>query len=135
MVRVLSLTLVLAAGLLAGCSRSDEPKRFQISGEAFFDGKPIPYGDVLFTPDGAKGNSGPQGIAHIRDGKFSTADKDGKGIAGGHTVIRVTGLTAQGGKVICEVEMNFDFPKSDTTHKIEVPKSAEVKTKNAPPEI
>lgn len=113
---------LFAAVVLAGCSDSSGPKRYRVSGEAKFDGKPIPYGDVLFTPDGA--NEGPQGIATIKDGKYDTAAADGKGIAGGPVVVRVTGLTGPGGKLLCEYEYKADLPRSDTTHAVEVPASA-----------
>src|SRR5688500_9039620 len=98
-----ALAVVAAAVVAAGCGDSG-PKRHRVSGEAKFDGQPIPYGDVVFTPDGSKKNSGPQGIAHIRDGKFDTAGEDGKGVAGGPTVVHVTGLTGPGGKLLCEYE-------------------------------
>jgi hypothetical protein len=112
---------VVLVVIVLGCGESG-PKRFRLSGTASFDGRPIPYGDVLFTPDGAKQNSGPQGIAQIRDGKYDTAGADGKGIAGGPTVIRVTGLTGPGGKVLCVYEYRVDLLREDGTHTIEVPK-------------
>jgi len=114
----------LVAFVFTACAANDGPKRFRVSGDAKFDGQPIVHGDVLFTPDGAKGNAGPQGIAQIRNGKFDTAAADGKGIAGGPTVIRVTGLTGPGGKLVCEYEMKADLPRADGTYDIAVPKSA-----------
>jgi hypothetical protein len=111
----------MGAAALASCS-NDEPKRFRVHGSAKFDGQPIPYGDVLFTPDGSKKNSGPQGIAHIRDGKYDTSASEGKGFGGGPTVVRITGFSGPGGKLLCEVEMQVDLPKGDTPHDIDVPK-------------
>ena len=122
----------LVACLFVACAANDGPKRFRVSGEAKFDGQPIVHGDVLFTPDGAKGNSGPQGIAQIRNGKFDTAAPDGKGIAGGATVIRVTGLNGLGGKLVCECEMKKDLPRADGTLDIDVPKSAAARPSNKP---
>jgi hypothetical protein len=133
MSRWMTVVVAIAAGGLIGCA-DDGPKRHRVSGEAKFDGQPIPYGDVLFTPDGAKGNSGPQGIAQIRDGRFDTAGADGKGIAGGPTVIRVTGLSGPGGKLLCEYEIQADLPRGDGTHNIEVPKSGAAKP-SKPPDI
>jgi hypothetical protein len=125
----------LAAALAAGCG-GDEPKRFQLSGEVKYDGRPIPYGEVLFTPDGSKKNAGPQGIAAIRDGRYDTAAGDGKGVAGGPTVVRVTGFTAPGGKLLCEVELPADLPRQDATHDIDVPKQqAAPKNRPQPTEI
>ena len=104
----------------AGCSNS-EPTRFRVSGTALVEGKPIPYGEVLLTPDGAKKNSGPQGIATIRDGKFDTAAEGGKGCGGGPSVVRVTGFSAQGGKLLCEHELHVDLPRADSVQQFDVP--------------
>lgn len=125
--RGIVVIVTIAAGVVVGCA-NEGPTRYRVSGEARFDGQPIVHGDVLFTPDGAKGNSGPQGIAQIRNGKFDTAATDGKGIAGGPTVIRVTGLTGPGGKLLCEFEMQIDLPRADSTHNIDVPKKGAAKS-------
>lgn len=103
----------MALAIVAGCSDS-EPTRYRVSGTASYEGKPIPYGEVLFTPDGSKQNSGPQGIATIRDGQFDTA-VGGKGIAGGPTVIKVTALTKQGGQLLGEYPLTMDLPRADST--------------------
>lgn len=121
--------VLLALLLSVSCSNTDQA-RSRISGEAYFAGQPIPYGDVLFTPEGA--NAGAQGIATIKDGKFDTANSDGKGIAGGPTVIRVTGLSAPGGKLLCDYEYKADLPTGESTLKIDVPASAA--PKNAEPD-
>jgi hypothetical protein len=124
--------LGLAVGAVVGCG-DDGPKRHRLSGAVTFDGQPIAYGDVLFTPDGAKKNTGPQGIAQIRDGKYDTGAADGKGIGGGPTVIRVTGFSGPGGKLLCEYEMQVDLPRDGGTYDIHVPKQGGVKPKG--PEI
>jgi hypothetical protein len=95
-----------------------------------FDGQPIPYGDVLFTPEGA--NPGPQGIAMIKDGRYDTAAANGKGIAGGPTVVRVTGLTGPGGKLLCEYEYAVELPREDTTHNVEVSPAGVAKRVSSP---
>ena len=125
---------VLALLIAGGCSDS-EPKGYRVSGEAKVDGKPIPHGDVLFTPDGAAGNSGPQGYADIRDGKFDTSGSGGKGVAGGPTVVKVTGLDKPGGTVLCEFEYKVDLPKGDSTLPIDVPSLKAAPKKKASPEI
>ena len=109
--------------LAIGCAGGDDTKRFRLSGTAEFDDKPIAYGDVLFTP--ANGNAGPQGIANIRDGKFDTNASGGKGIAGGPTVIRVTGFDKDpgaGGKLMCEYEWTEELPRENGTFNLKVPK-------------
>jgi hypothetical protein len=125
---------VLAVGLVVGCGATG-PKRLRLSGAATFDGKPIPYGDVIFTPDGSKQNSGPQGVAEIRDGRYDTSGSDGKGYAGGPTVVHVIGLTAPGGKLLCEYEYQVDLPREDGTHDIEVPKKGAAGAAKNPDDI
>jgi hypothetical protein len=117
----LGAAALLAAVAVAGCGDGG-PKRHRVSGTVKYDGQPIPFGEVLFTPDGAKKNSGPQGFANIRDGKYDTALEGGKGIGGGPMIVRVTGFDGPGGKLLCEVEQPADLPASDTTHNIDVPK-------------
>lgn len=130
--RILMSGLLLAALCFEiGCGDSD-PKRFRISGIATVDGKPIPFGDIVFTPDGSKNNSGPQGIANIVDGKFDTG-VDGKGIAGGPTIIRVSGFAEQGGKqLLCEHELKMDLPRTDSTQNLDVPAKAGSKAPRRP---
>src|SRR5512139_3300055 len=122
---------VLGMGMVVGCGDSG-PARLRLSGDAKFDGQPIPYGDVVLTPDDSKKNSGPQGFANIRDGKYDTSASGGKGFAGGPTVVRVTGLTGEGGKVLCEYEYKVDLPRADGTHEINVPKTAAGPMKGGP---
>jgi hypothetical protein len=112
---------VVLAAAAAGCA-DDGPKRYRLSGAVKLDGEPVPYGEVLFTPDGSKQNDGPQGIAYIRDGRYDTGTLDGKGVAGGPTVLRVTGFSGPGGKLLCEVELPADLPRADGPYDIAVPK-------------
>ena len=131
--RYLSIGALLFTAMLSiSCNESGE-KRYRVSGEAFFDGKPIMAGEVIFTPDGSLNNSGPQGIAYIREGKFDTSAAEGKGVGGGPTIIRIMGLSKEGGKWICDHEYKADLPRSDSTLKIEVP--ADAVPKKAGPEI
>jgi hypothetical protein len=121
-IRTLWAALLLATSAAApGCADSGPPT-YAVSGTVTFDGQPLPYGEVIFTPDAAQKNSGPQGIARIQDGKFDTRAAGGKGIAGGPTVIRVNGLTGPGGKTLCEYELKADLPRADSTYDIAVPK-------------
>jgi hypothetical protein len=120
--------------LVSGC-KEEGPTRYRVSGDATFGANPITHGVVLFTPDDSKQNSGPQGLAQIRDGKFDTSSSDGKGIAGGPTVVHVTVLTGAGGQVICEYEYKVDLPRSDTKHNVEVPATAAPKKKGSTSEI
>ena len=70
--------MLVAAGLVAGCAKSEE-RLYTVSGTVTFNGKPVPMGLVFFDPDTSKGNSGRQGFANIQGGKFTTA----QGVRGG----------------------------------------------------
>jgi hypothetical protein len=126
---------VLLLLVVGGCSESGGPKAYRVSGEAKHGGQPIVFGDVLFTPDGAAGNSGPQGIATIRDGKYDTSAPGGQGFGGGPAVIKVTVLEKEGGRWIVDYEYKANLPKADGTHNIEVPANAKAPPKKVGPEI
>lgn len=83
-------TLVALTALslcLAGCGRDDG--RNPLSGNVTFDGKPLPYGEIVFRP-----SKGPEGSATVRDGKYSTA-VGGQGITRGPNTVIVTGYAAE----------------------------------------
>jgi hypothetical protein len=125
---LLSGLLVL---LLSGCSQPSESTRYRLSGAVTLDGQPIPSGQITFTPDGSQKNTGPEGLAEIRDGKFDTSTGPlGKGIAGGPTVIHVVGFSAPG-KLLCDYKLQVDLPRSDGTYDIKLPKEATAKPTSA----
>jgi hypothetical protein len=129
------LTTLIALGLAlsAGCNSQSGPPRYKLKGEITFAGQPISNGQIVFTPDNAKGNSGPQGVATIKDGKYDTSAPDGRGVGSGPTIIRVTGQD-ETNVLICEFEESVDLPKQDSERKIEVPATAGTR-KPASPEI
>lgn len=66
-----TMSLLVGALALAGCGK--EPANVvHVSGTVTFDGKPVPLGMIVFEPDPSKSNSGRQGHADIKDGKFDT---------------------------------------------------------------
>lgn len=125
------LALVFFCGM-EGCNGSrDELKLFQVSGTVTFNGQPVPYGSVNFVPDTAAGNSGPQGSASIRDGKFDTRIDDGRGTVGGAMIAIVSGRsnntsdeTQDQGVLFQDYELKVDLPKSNIKLDIEVPDKA-----------
>ena len=123
MVRSLLLA-ALAAAALAGCSQGDTQTRYRVSGDVKFNGQPVPFGEVLFTPDGSKNNSGAQGIAEIKNGHYDTQGSRAPGIAGGPTIVRVTASSDDKGTLIGEHEYSVELPRADTTHNIDIPASA-----------
>jgi hypothetical protein len=52
-------------------------KRYQVSGTVTFDGQPVAEGEIRFSPDNTKGNTGPQGYAAIKNGNFKTLKETG----------------------------------------------------------
>ena len=111
--------LIATALLWAGCGKSGVP-RYNLSGTVTYQGKPVPAGQIIFEPDGRKGNDGPQGFSDIKDGKYGT-DKFGKGAVAGPLIVTITGTT---GKNPTEANMLGQplFPKYETT--IDLPEEA-----------
>jgi len=80
---------LLAAGGCGG-GGGDGPARFGVFGRARLQYQPGAFGRIVFDPDTAAGNKGPQGFAEIRDGRYDT--RTGRGIVGGAHVVRISGF-------------------------------------------
>lgn len=130
----LGCIVIVACALFLGCNQGD-PHAFRLQGKVSRGGMPIPYGDIVFTPDGSLKNFGPQGFANIREGRYDTADAEGAGFSGGPVVIRVTGFEKEGGKLICEYEYQAELPRENGTFDIELPADAEVNVNQPTPDI
>lgn len=114
------VALAVAFAWVTGCGGNAGPRRFNLSGTVTFDGKSIPAGSIVFQPDTANGNSGPQGVAEIRNGKYSTAD--GRGMIGGPHIVRITGFDAIAASendvvnaLFGEYEVKVDLPAKSGT--------------------
>lgn len=110
--------------MLGGCDGPPGPDRYRVSGAVTCGGRPVPHGEILFSPDGRRGNTGPQGVAVITGGRFDTMGTRAPGPAGGPTVVRVTALETPGGGLIAEHEFTIDLPKADSIHVFEIPAAA-----------
>jgi len=100
-----------------------------------FDGKSVPAGKLILLPDTSKGNSGQGGFADIKDGVYDTS-KNGQGILGGPTIVRLDGFdgltTANdpiGKRLFMTHEFLVDLPRQNSTKDFDVPASA---AKNLP---
>lgn len=129
--RLTIASLVLPAALVVclGCG-GGEGERYRVSGAITLDGVPIPNGMITFEPDFQKGNTGPQGIALIRDGRFDTSTQGGRGIVGGPHRVRIEGYRSEAVPpeladpsapttvevLISNFETEVDFPQENTTH-------------------
>jgi len=125
-------TIIIVFCAVAGCLGDQGPKRYRVSGEITYGGKPVPHGEIVFTPDSGQGNSGPQGIAIIQDGLYDTAGTRAPGVAGGPTVVQVAALADSNGKLLCEYQFTIDLPKADSTQRIDIPASAAKKKPGGP---
>lgn len=119
--------LVLAGALFSiGCS---DDGKYAVTGAVTFKGKPVPSGEIRFSPDTSKGNNGPAVLAVIKAGRYETP-RD-KGLVGGPYQLRVTGYGAAGnskdptapdfGRPLFPVHRVFvEFPKEDYEYDIAV---------------
>lgn len=119
--RIVAFTFVLC--FLAGCGSSDG--RNPVSGAVTYDGQPLKYGTIQFDPDTKKGNSGPQGSAEIRDGRYTTPA--GFGPVSGPHIVRITGWNAvpEAGMLpaplVSEYETAIDIPTGGGPLDIAIP--------------
>jgi hypothetical protein len=82
------LHLAVIAPLFAlGCGDSGPP-RYRISGTVSYEGKPVPFGAIIFQPNTMEKNGGPNGVAEIIDGAFDTR-VSGQGFSGGPQIVIV----------------------------------------------
>jgi len=116
--------------LASGCGQvaNDGPDRFHVSGSVTFDGRPVPRGTIVFEPDAAAGNQGPQGYATIQDGKFDTKN-EGKGVVAGQHKVRLDGQESSGTgesvKVLFEnYQQSTDLSRESPNLDYQVPASA-----------
>lgn len=81
--------LGLLGVLLLGCGPGG-PSRYNISGTATCNDKPIPIGALIFNADNKADNKGPQGRADIRNGKITM--QSGMGCVGGPQWVQISGF-------------------------------------------
>jgi hypothetical protein len=125
---LLSLTLVLALG----CGEPSSVNRYDVAGHITWNGQPLKAGYVTFNPDSTKGNSGPQGIAMIADGKFDTRLEGGRGASPGAQILDVSGYDGKntsednplGRLVFVGYKRSETFDKDIFDLSIEIPKDA-----------
>lgn len=125
----------IAAVVAGGCGPRDTRVRNRVTGTVTYAGEPVAGGEILFIPDGEKMNSGPEGLAIIKNGRFDTRGTRAPGIDGGSMVVEVTGfLDEQRGKIMTysfKTELGRD---PEMTLDIEIDKKA-AKTFAADPNL
>lgn len=112
---------------LCGCRNRDATTRYDVAGTVTFAGKPVPAGDILFTPDGSKNNQGPPGFAKIKDGTYDTAI-NGKGTVGGPHIVQISGFDGRaatelpdGMRLFPDYTTRIDLAKKKTICDFEIP--------------
>ncbi|MDO5552223.1 MAG: hypothetical protein Q4G68_00550 [Planctomycetia bacterium] len=71
-----------------GCN--SKAKQYSFSGNVTYNGTPVPYGSVVFTPDSSRGTVGTQVVAAIEDGRYSLTAVNG--LVAGYYSVEVSGL-------------------------------------------
>ncbi|EAQ80619.1 hypothetical protein [Blastopirellula marina] len=123
-----SLLAVALALSMSGCGKVEGPPRYRVSGHVTFQGKPVPGGSIIFTPDTQKGNAGPQGTARIINGSYDTTEA-GRGTVGGphqvHVIATDSSLAEDAELVgpLAEHTFDIEFPQEATVQNLEIPKS------------
>lgn len=85
------LIVGLIAVVTVGCGPKDTRIRNRVTGAITHGGQPLVAGEIRFLPDDSKQNSGPQGLANIKDGRYDTKGSRAPGVDGGPMVIEVEG--------------------------------------------
>ena len=118
--------LVVLAMVLTGCGQDDGPPRYSLSGTVTYEGQPVPFGWMVFSPA-----QGPGATANIEDGKYHTPP--GWGTVGGPHTIEVVafgkkpdpkaateGGAAGASQPTLTCTLQRDIPKEATTWDIKI---------------
>jgi hypothetical protein len=108
---IVGFILCFAAAVISGCNQQLGPPLHRVAGRGLYGGRPIVSGQVLFTPDGRRGNKGPQGLATIVEGRIDTRGTRAPGIAGGPMIVQVSGQLDATGTRFMSHEFTRDFPR------------------------
>ena len=124
-------TFLLAILLFAlGCGPSG-PSRYDVKGEVLYDGKPVPFGTILFSPDVEAGNRGPASLTRIIDGRYAT--RPNLGVVGGAYRVQIDGTDGipfhspgegnnpEGKPLFPTYEMKVELPEEASELNIDVP--------------
>lgn len=111
--------------LTAGCGPRDTRVRNRVTGTVTYAGEPLAAGEILFLPDGEKMNSGPEGLAVIKNGRFDTRGTRAPGIDGGAMIVEVTGFMDEQQRQIVTYSFKTELGRSpEMTLAIEIDKKS-----------
>lgn len=128
MLKLLVVCVALVA--FAGCQKKDD-SRIDISGKVTWKGQPVPTGQLFFSPDVSKGNSGAQGMAEIKNGQFDTRFDKGRPTVLGAITVTVHGFDgvgtpedgASGKRMFMPYEMAIEVSPDSEELELVVPES------------
>lgn len=134
--------LLCSLTVLPGCGGGDSgPKRYHMTGTVKFAGEPLAYGTMQIDPDA--GNTGPQSVVEIVDGKFDTHADKGPGVIPGKVIVRIMGFKAKPEAnpssdeptpaLFEEYTQQLELPAEDSTQDFEVPPEATQQKRNEAP--
>lgn len=127
------LALCVILGQQVGCGYGPSgPVRYEVTGTVTYNGEPVPYGEITFAPDGAKGNQGPGAVVTISNGTYQVGREHG--VIGGPHIVTITGYTAapdsgavsdiptpQPKQLFAPYSENADLPTDNTIKDFKVP--------------
>jgi hypothetical protein len=116
------LIVCLIAMTAIGCGPKDKRVRNRVTGAITYGGKPVMAGEIRFLPDDSRQNSGPQGLANIKDGRYDTKGSRAPGVDGGPMVIEVEGYLDQKQNQMVSYQFQAELGRSpEMTLDIDIP--------------
>ena len=120
--------------MLTGCG-SGEPPLSQVSGSVTFKGKPIPAGNVMFTPD-VSVSGGQVRMFMVTDGAYDSSKDPSPGLKAGHYEVTIMGYDGkripnffQGKQIFNSYTEEMTVQQGSTKKDFTVPDSAGVNVK------
>ena len=129
-----SIVLLSSAMMLTGCGGGGPPMS-QVSGTVTFKGKPIPAGNVMFTPDVSVAG-GQVRMFMVTEGAYDSSKDPSPGLKPGNYEVTVLGYDGkripnyfQGKQIFNSVKEQMTVPQGASKKDFEVPDSAGVNVK------
>ncbi|MCE3017564.1 MAG: hypothetical protein ACK56W_00475 [Pirellula sp.] len=130
---VIGLLLCCVTLFVSGCD--SKPPMAQISGTVTFKGKPIPAGNVMFTPD-VNLSGGQIRMFNVKDGAYDSTKDPSPGLLPGKYEVTIQGYDGkqipnffQGKQIFNAVKEPFEVPAGTSKKDFVVPDSAGVNVK------
>jgi hypothetical protein len=116
------LIVCLIAVVAVGCGPKDSRVRNRVTGAITHGGQPVIAGEIRFLPDDSKQNSGPQGLANIKNGRYDTKGSRAPGVDGGAMVIEVEGYLDEKQNQMVSYQFQAELGRSpEMTLDIDIP--------------